>query len=178
MRGAVEAEAGDLGAAGGADQRPDAAGAGGDILDGAVGLAPNDAYLAGAGVDAAERSPDVAVLDAGDPGGAAGERDAERVGGADQPWHRERAAAARVEFVHAGLADEPDARAADGEIDEVAARARSRWHQQDDGNRCERKCDQANEAALQAHRPRLARRRRPASAPEVAAPVGERALSR
>src|SRR5439155_5996374 len=105
-------------------------GAGGDILDGAVGLAPNDAYLAGAGVDAAERSPDVAVLDAGDPGGATGER----------------AAAARVECVHAGLADEPDARAADGEIDEVAARARSRWHQQDDGNRYECKCDQTNEA--------------------------------
>ena len=35
----------------------------------------------------------------------------------------ERSAAARVELTHAGFAHEPDTRATDGEVDEVAARA-------------------------------------------------------
>jgi hypothetical protein len=73
-------------------------------------------------VDAGERAPDVAVLDAGDPGGTAGERDAERVGRANEAWACERAASAGIELAYPRFAHKPDACAADGEIDEIAAR--------------------------------------------------------
>jgi hypothetical protein len=47
---------------------------------------------------------------------------------------RDRASAAGVEFAHARLTDEPDTGSADGEVDEVAARARERRGKQNDDN--------------------------------------------
>jgi hypothetical protein len=75
---ASEAEARDPGRADRTDQRPDATGARGHVLDGAVGLAPEHSRLARLDVHAGERAPDVAVLDARDPDGTARESHAER----------------------------------------------------------------------------------------------------
>jgi len=104
-----------------ADESPDAPRTSRDVLHGPAGLAPHDAHGARPLVDPAQRPPDVAVLDAGNPCRAAGDRNTRRKRRAHESRRRAHASAPRIQGAHSKGPDEPNAPAGRRKVHEFSA---------------------------------------------------------
>src|SRR5581483_5904378 len=123
-----------------------------------VGDAQDDPAHPGAKVDADDFPRCGAVRQACDPGSAAGDVDAHVVPRVYRRRRPDRAAGGSVELAEAGVADDEDVRAADGEVDLRAAGGRGR-----NENEREEHDDAAHDGTTRAAGPRVRKTKSPGS---------------